>query len=105
MMSNVPRKRIATAFDYAHSVIAGGREFYICHVLERYKVTDSDAAKAAIQIIDTRMGDPPPGVPRANFSLDEWLDMRGYRNRGYGSPEMREYRLRWLDALIEEFSA
>lgn len=107
MKANVPRKRIATAFDHARSAIAGGREFYICHVLERYKFNDLDAAKAAIRIIHTRMGRPPSGsgVARDNFALEDWLRRRGHAVPWSGSPEMREYRLRWLDALIKEFSA
>lgn len=102
--SRKQRREIANAFRDAYQEIEQYDEVYICHAL-----TNS----AAIHIIETRMGKTQGGWVRRPcgerkramlYSLDDWLYDRGFSRRKLDSGNMREYRLRWLDALIKEFS-
>ena len=53
---------------------------------------------SAAKVIHERMRSPQPV---GNYTLEDWLRARGYT--GMLEHEMRAYRIRWLDALIEEF--
>lgn len=91
--------KIAEAFKKARQMIKSDQERFICNGLDnisyRPSRRDCDAAKA---IINNRMG-------RDIHTLGCWVCENVYQNEYYPNrDEMKEYRLRWLGALIKEFS-
>lgn len=89
------RKQIAAAFKRAKRDIANCRHEFICVALEWAEMSGSENA---IDVIDDRLCQYD--------TLNSWV-----RAHAKASPEvsgeteqMRLYRLRWLDALIKEFS-
>lgn len=100
-MSRVTRAEIAQAFRDAVPLIKSGRISWICWaVQESAGVTSlkrAAAAEAAVQIIQQRL--------RGNGTVEGWL-------MGHADVDMddltkencREYRLRWVQSLIQEFS-
>jgi len=105
-MAKVTNKEIAEAFRAARSYIEGSKESYICLALTAARhagqitIPQSLAARA---IIENRLGD--------RSYVTTWLfdKVPGFRDWYEKSlvieriKELRLYRLRWLDALIEEF--
>lgn len=92
------RKQIASAFRDARELIASDDERYICYALGGVCL---EGAEEALQIVQERLDQPK------NFTLTDWL----HRVHGIDTSfvddyeeQMRLYRLRWLDALIKEFS-
>lgn len=100
------RKQIAAAFRIARKSIANNPTGFICNALP----FTTEAGKAAERIIHERMGyveRGPSGYSEGPFTLQSWLRLHGHWLELEYVPShiMQAYRLRWLDALIEEFSA
>lgn len=94
------RAEIANAFRIAREGIASHEDTYICNALP-----GTDAGEQAKSIIHERMGPVPADVGcRSGYAVWHWLDAQGVDMDAFDDHAMRQYRLRWLDALIEEFS-
>lgn len=91
-MSAATNRQIADAFRAARKRIALGKNRYICIALD-----DSChlARRAAQRIVMRRL--------RGDSTVSQWLYGRGFITCQRMDRELCEYRLRWLDALIEEF--
>lgn len=92
------RKQIAAAFREARKVIASDDERYICYALGEICL---DGAENAIQVVQERLDQPKM------LTLADWLLRVHGIDAGFVddyAEQMRLYRLRWLDALIKEFS-
>jgi hypothetical protein len=108
-MSKVSNKQIAVAFRAARKRIKSGYEDYICLALDGAELCgeiDSLTYLQAKRIIEDRMQLPP------HYSLEHWLSKNVPEYSQFLSTEpsidrrneqRKKYRLRWLDALIEEF--
>jgi len=87
-------KQIAGAFRAARARIKRRKNNFICIAL-----LDSGhpLRSSAINIVQTRMA--------GAFTLSKWLVVHKVAPRidDLDDALMREYRLRWLDALIQEF--
>jgi len=110
----VTNKQIAEVFKDARQALMNNRFRYICHCIsfDRYNLgrvstvgwyAQRDARNSARAVISERMGS------HEHDSLETWLANQNIPGLTYGklmtmSREMREYRLRWLDSLIKEFS-
>lgn len=106
------RAQIAESFRLARNEIARGLQYYICHAL-RFRRDARPGDVPALRIIQRRMGVGNNGYVRSRtqgtltgkaYALSEWLVDHHIVPRYPGSRAMRRYRLRWLDALIKEFS-
>jgi hypothetical protein len=94
------RKQIAKAFCVARQQIARGTHSYVCHALPA-----TVGGAAAKKVVEARLAGcttvagwlSQKASPRVSWHLTV-IALESGRN-------MREYRLRWLDALIKEFSA
>ena len=100
------RTEIADAFRVARQSIANNPTGFICNALP----FRTEAGEAAERIIHERMGyveRGPSGYSEGPFTLQAWLRLHGHwlGTEPVPSQIMQAYRLRWLDALIEEFSA
>jgi len=86
--------KTSKVFKLARASIASGLDRFICIALKHTQgsVRDRDRAK---QVITTRM--------RGSGTLESWLEGVGIPAHAQSSLKMQAYRLRWLDALIEEF--
>jgi len=105
-MPNVSNKQIAHAFREARPYVEDRRQKYICAAVNdaasagKISVGVSDAAT---DIISDRMSHKlflESWLYANSRSFAEWED-RADRDEQF--EQMRLYRLRWLDALIEEF--
>lgn len=104
-------KQLARAFRIAKTYVAGDQQ-YICHAL-LFKVVDDlpeRQCKAAQSLIESRLKVPFVALFETN-SCEKWLSRNipglTYSYLAYtdkGRLEVKAYRLRWLDSLIEEFS-
>ena len=102
------RTQIADAFRIARQSIANNPTGFICNSLP-LTTEAGKAGKAAERIIHERMGyieRGPSGGSEGPFTLQSWLRLHGHWQGIEPVPSriMQAYRLRWLDALIEEFS-
>lgn len=91
------RMEIAAAFRDAKVLIESGIQTYICCALQNVVANDGLLAK---NVIRQRLGND-------YHTLNSWLrDVAGvsWRLTEHSDRQMRLYRLRWLDALIKEFS-
>lgn len=96
----VTRKQIADAFRLAKSRLWDGRgtrgfrSWFICLALD-----EDPAGNEAKQIIMQRLG--------GEMIVDHWLINRGFISTMAPDYDLivQDYRHRWLDALIEEFSS
>ena len=97
-------KSLAHAFRLAQSMIATGHQWYICealiHLYARRQIQGWEYERAR-NIIQTRLGD--------SITVEEWLERNVTDGNVYlwaDNPTgiLKDYRLRWLDSLIEEFS-
>jgi len=89
--------KTSTAFRIARAGIAAEQFSFICVALQ-YSQGSFRARARAMKIIQTRMG--------GSLSLEWWLYEQGVVSAYPGTirkGQMQAYRLRWLDALIEEF--
>lgn len=84
------RRKVAHAFKRAKVKVR--QHTFICLALERQ---DTEGAEMAKAIIQQRLG-------RSHYSLDAWVHQH-IDAEACGS-QVHQFRLRWLDALIEEFS-
>ena len=98
-------KDLARAFRLAQKEIREGRAWFICVALERLYQKGQLAGwefERARAIIQERM--------EGHAYLEDWLLARcpeyraWYSSTSYQSGAMTDYRCRWLDSLIEEFS-
>lgn len=95
------RLEIAEAFRDAQKRIQSRHNTYICFAL---RDCCAKAKKEATGVVRSKMN-----VNDETFSLEGWLLKHSIAKHSwiYGTEEAREqmrlYRLRWLDALIEEF--
>lgn len=117
------RVKTSTVLKYAYDRIKGRWEDYICIAVEGYDWGDMPEVKRALRLIRTRMqmgsfemwvdkhrriashwADP---YYKCETSLDWWLVWKGHVKASAmpTKDQMREYRLAWLDALINEFEA
>lgn len=93
-MTKTERQQIAEAFRAARARIKAGQNSAICLALQD---SGHEARNAARRVVQRRIG--------KRLYVYQWLidvakvphDLITYEN-------LRAYRLRWLDALIEEFS-
>ena len=98
----MPRNlQIAKAFKKARVHIENDDHQFICHTLycPEYKSSRKSSLDKAKEIIRQRMGH--------NGTLNDWVWVNIFNTapETYPSDEdMKAYRLRWLDALIKEFS-
>lgn len=91
-MSKVTNKQIANAFRRAKVRMIDRRETYICHAL--YKA--GRGAEVARIEVNWRLGGHP--------TVRSWLLGNGISSESEMTFDaLMEYRLRWLDAIIEEF--
>lgn len=94
------RTVIAKAFTEARRHIDNCEEGFICNALfiaYLRRSIDSWAQSTAREIIRTRMG--------GEDTLECWLqECANVPTNQLTNENMRAYRLRWLDALIKEFS-
>lgn len=91
------RGQIADAFRAARVRIANGDETYICTALDYTGHPGAGPAKWVVQI---RLGGHP-----WYYTLEDWLrETPKVPPSKLTVKKMREYRTRWLDALIAEFS-
>lgn len=98
------RRAIAAAFRQARLFIEGGVRFFICHALDLVASGNPQGAVLAKYIVHSRM--QPPKGPSSGYSLENWLVDNGHATyRQLSRVAMREYRVRWLTALIEEFES
>lgn len=93
------RLAIANAFRKAKRNLS--RHTYICWALEAQKGEGAIIAKREVL---SRLN-----APYESYSLEKWLMDMGIRQYSiiqdmHEHKQLRLYRLRWLDALIEEFS-
>lgn len=90
------RMEIAEAFRAARKIVDSGAEDFICVALQ---VSDARYSSEARHIISSRI--------HPYDTLNTWL-MKNHRpsrrHSRMNGAQMRLYRLRWLDALIKEFS-
>lgn len=91
---------LVNVFRLVREEIANKKEYYICitihSLVEGGSITYRDM-QAAKNVIQGRMG--------GYASLDAWLEHKhGIPAIKLTKTRMREYRLRWLDSLIAEFS-
>jgi len=86
------RKDIANAFRAARKRIESKNNYHICIALEDSR---HFARREAKRIIERRLG--------RYVSVTHWIDSKGLITETTSSSDMRDYRLRWLDALIQEF--
>ena len=96
-IERVTNKQIADAFRVARFLIETEYHKFICFALP-----NTVTGGAARSVIETRIGSSAAlghwvrvNIPGA---LDDWEN-----NPQFFTEQMRLYRLRWLDALIEEF--
>ena len=90
------RMEIAEAFRAARKIVDSGAEDFICCALQ---ISDARYSIEARHIISSRI--KPYGT------LNDWLKRNYEPSESHSHKngrQMRLYRLRWLDALIEEFS-
>jgi len=104
-MAKVTNKQIAAAFRRARVLIEDRREYFICCAIAGSVEKGTQTAhNKAESIIATRLGGR---FKTAEYWL--WNNHSGYAkwSESVSADErcnqMRLYRLRWLDALIEEF--
>lgn len=84
------RRKVAYAFKRAKARV---RQYaFICLALERQ---DTEGAEMAKAIIQQRLG-------RSHYSLDAWVHQ--HIDAEACGRQVHQFRLRWLDALIDEFS-
>lgn len=107
-MSKVTRQQIADAFagakQYLWNGVGGygvpyGKVSYICIAVDKVTSVHPEARRKAICEIEKRLG------PYCQ-TVVEWLRERGYLKElrpGY-EWDVQQYRHRWLDALVAEFS-
>ena len=88
-------KKIAEAFRRARAQIRSGRQEFICNALY---VSKAPGREAAQRVVMRRI---KAGGLCWGSTLDTWV--RVYVGVEPTLEQMRAYRLRWLDALIEEF--
>ena len=105
-MRKVPNKQIARAFREARVYIENSQQTYICssiYALGQTGKISTDVSAAARDIISVRMDQMKylEGWLYANSeSFKAWYQRTNFSDL---RNQMRLYRLRWLDALIEEF--
>ena len=100
-MSKVTNKHIANAFALARARIENDGEEFICCALD---FQNTEAGEAARMIIRDRLD--------SEYILNTWVwnnipearDIEKNMGKENYYKEMMKYRLRWLDALIKEFS-
>jgi hypothetical protein len=107
--SKVERKKIAAAFHAAKSYVSptfhiGDKEQFICHALERCRrvcLISEFACEEARYVIMERLHADGGGN-----CLEVFLERKvGYAAiASAGRDAVQQYRHRWLDALIKEFS-
>lgn len=90
-MSAVTNSQIANAFRVARKRLLDGRNPFICIAL----YGAGAGADEARYVIENRMQSDG-----RTHALEDWLKGRGI---DVDIDEMLDYRIRWLDALIEEF--
>lgn len=94
------RRAIAGAFRYARAKLLADRGCFICLILTGYE--DLHASAMARQVVCTRMGT----VGTSGSSLEAWLVINEHAPWSQlTATAMRDYRVRWLTALIEEFES
>ena len=102
-------KKLVLAFQLAREEIRTGREEYICFALRDLYYQSKIGAAAyfcAVRIITKRLGDCDITVRTWLYrnvpEFQSWVD--NVNNKNTVIRELRDYRLRWLDSLIEKFS-
>ena len=102
------RAQIARALKIAKLLVSetyycGDKEQFICHALARARNEDLCSAGETIAAEKMIMGRLGPG----SYCLEDWIEARfGHKviDDTWRTNAMQEYRHRWLDALILEFS-
>ena len=95
--SSKERLGIRDVFIAARKELLKPHSKYICYAIKDTICSSYDIMNAG-DVIKSRMGTENDGL-----SLEVWLWHRGFRT-GVTRENMLQYRLRWLDSLIEEFS-
>lgn len=99
-------KELVKAFKAAKPYLKNDLEEFICYSLYQAfsdkKITYQQRDKA-IEIIHDRLGNVSNCVSWLRWNIEDF-DHRWAEDTFEGCEEMRAYRLRWLDSLIEEFS-
>jgi hypothetical protein len=104
IVNDTERQQIADAFAEVRRRFQTQNEEFICNTLDDLRRSRCyPGSTAASRVVKDRLG--------GEFTLNNWVrknvtrrEEHDCRTRCY-SPIMRKYRLRWLDALIKEFSA
>jgi hypothetical protein len=103
--------KLSTIFSLAKHDIQEGAEDFICLAIKYNNTTPKEDRWRAIDVIFERINGRPRNREEreerdTGNSVCEWLWENGHAKAGeLNSAALREYRLRWLDALIAEFEA
>jgi hypothetical protein len=98
-MSRVTRAQMAAEFRRSFDWIRTQEVEFICHTFP-----NTPAGRACQEVVRQRMD--PDSRFGPYYSLETWLARQriGTKAQRLDRKLMREYRLRWVDALIKEFS-
>lgn len=105
-MSKVTKKQLAKAFREARPYIEDHSDSYICCAIAEVWAAGKISKKvsyAATNLIAERMNQKvflESWLYQNSPEFQDWYDLA---DREEQFKQMRLYRLRWLDALIEEF--
>lgn len=103
--------KLTTIFSLAKQDILEGDEDFICLAIKYNDATPEEDRWRAIDVIFERLNGRPRNADErqgrdTGDSVDVWLFRNGHAKYGQmGGQALREYRVRWLDALIAEFEA
>lgn len=98
---------LAKAFQLAREEIRAGRQWYICTALgdlyREGKIPGLESEQAR-EIIQQRLGVDDLG--RWTTTVEVWLrdNVEDFAQGRYTDQDLVDYRCRWLDSLIKEFS-
>lgn len=103
--------KLSTIFSLAKHDIQEGIEDFICLAIKYNDTTPKSDRWRAIDVIFERINDRPRNREEreerdTGDSVCQWLLKNGHAKPSEMTGNaLREYRLRWLDALIAEFAA